>query len=140
MDWWVERYAGVWENAAGNCLHIEPVSDGSVSVDFLGPAGQAIPRPWCNGMPSLGMEGRYQADRGLIVELWERGKGFTLEVCHEAAYPLLAGPVEALTVGVSRNSRDEFLAQYVAVFCPLTHFTRRTNEHREHSIASGTPR
>lgn len=140
MGWWIERYSGVWENAAGYCLHIEPVSDGSVRVDFLGPTGQAIPRAWCDGMPSLEMEGRYQADRGLIVELWERGKGFTLEVCYEGEYPLLDGPVEALTVGVSRYSRDEFLAQYVAAFCPLTHFTRRTNQRLEPSIAPSTLR
>jgi hypothetical protein len=61
-------------------MRIEPAADDIVRVDFLGPTGRAVARPWCNGKPSVGMAGSYQEGRGLIVDLWEEGKGFTLEL------------------------------------------------------------
>jgi hypothetical protein len=67
----------------------------------------------------------YPADGpGLIVELWEEGKGFTLELCYEADYALRDGSIEALTVGLGRYEGDTFLDQYYRLLGPLQHFTR----------------
>jgi len=44
---------------------------------------------------------RYYPAHGpeLVVELWEEGRGFAMELCYEADYPLRDGSTEALTVG-----------------------------------------
>ena len=72
------------------------------------------------------MPARYYPAHGpeLIVELWDHGKGFTLELCYEADYPLRDGAIEALTVGLGRYERDTFLEQYYRLLGPLEHFTR----------------
>jgi hypothetical protein len=80
-----------------------------------------VPRP-----PLGGYAARYYPAHGpeLIVELWDEGKGFTLELCYEADYPLWDGSIEALTVGLGRYECDTFLDQYYRLLGPLEHFTR----------------
>ena len=52
------------------------------------------------------MPARYYPAHGpdLIVELWEEGKGFALELCYEADYQLRDGSIEALTVDRAARS------------------------------------
>ena len=127
MDSWIDSYVGEWKDAAGNCLSIRKISDETARVTFLAAPGNApIARPWCHDRPSVDMPARYYPAHGpeLIVELWEEGKGFTLELCYEADYPLWDGSIEALTVGLGRYARDTFLDQYYRLLGPLEHFTR----------------
>jgi hypothetical protein len=127
MSSWIDSYVGEWRNAAGNCLSIRKIADETARVTFLAEPGRVpVARPWCHGSPSVDMPARYSPAHGpeLIVELWEEGKGFTLELCYEADYPLRDGSVEALTVGLSRDERDTFLDQYYRLLGPLEPFTR----------------
>ena len=83
MDSWIDSYVGEWKDAAGNCLSIHKITDETARVTFLAAPGRApIARPWCHGRPSVDMPARYYPAHGpeLIVELWDEGKGFTLEL------------------------------------------------------------
>lgn len=127
MESWIDSYVGEWKDAAGNCLSIRKISDETARVTFLAaPGGAPIARPWCHGRLSVDMPARYYPAHGpeLIVELGEEGRGFTLELCYEADCALRDGPIEALTVGLSRYERDTFLDQYYRLLGPLEHFTR----------------
>jgi hypothetical protein len=127
MDSWIDRYVGEWKDAAGNCLSIRKITDETACVTFLAaPRRAPIARPWCHGRLSVDMPARYYRADGpeLIVELWEEGKGFTLELCYEADYALRDGSIEALTVGLGRHEGDTFLDQYYRLLGPLQHFTR----------------
>ena len=127
MRSWIDSYVGEWKDAAGNRLSIRKITDESASVTFLAAPGRApIARPWCDARPSVDMPARYYPADGpeLIVELWEKGKGFTLDLCYEDDYALREGSIEALTVGLSRYEQDTFLDQYYRLLGPLGHFTR----------------
>jgi hypothetical protein len=117
MDSWLDSYVGEWKDAAGNGLSIRKVTDETARVTFLAAPGRA---------PIVDMPARYYPAYGpeLIVQLWDEGKGFTLELSYEADYPLWEGSIEALTVGLGRYERDTFLEQYYRLLGPLEHFTR----------------
>ena len=127
MDSWIDSYVGEWKDAAGNCRSIRKITDETARVTFLAAPGNApIARPWYYDRPSVDMPARYYPAHGpeLIVELWEEGKGFALELCYEADYPLRDGSTEAPTVGLGRYERDTSLDQYYGLLGPLEHFTR----------------
>ena len=121
----MHQYLGIWQNATGERLIIERAGEHVVNVTFLR-NGEPIARPWLHGKPSTSMIGREREPSELTVELWAPGRGYTLEIVHEAQYRLRSGPVEALVVGISRYERDRFLAQYSPLFGGLEYFTRVT--------------
>ena len=127
MDSWIDNYVGEWRDEMGNRLSIRKMTDETARVTFLGAPGEApIARPWYGGRPSADMPARYYPAHGpeLVVDLWEAGRDFTLELCYEGEYPLRAGPIEVLTVGVSRRPRDTFLEEHSRLLGPMTHFAR----------------
>lgn len=121
----MRRYIGIWHNATGERLIIEPAGNDAVKVSFLR-NGEPISRPWLGGTPAVSMIGREREPNELSVELWAPGRGYTLELVHEAQYGLRSGPVEALVAGISRYALDHFLDEYSPLFGSLAHFTRDT--------------
>ena len=100
-------------------------------MDFLDPSGSPVPRPYMGGAPSLGMRAHYDEDEGIFgVELWDAGKGFTLELIHEYDYELDEHRREALVPGISRFEQDRFLDEFYPLFGPLAHFIRRKSRKR----------
>ncbi len=75
------------------------------------------------------MVATYRPEDGpdLLIELWEKGMGFTLHLNFEAAYILDDAERDALVPAWSRYEEDDFLDQYYRYFAPLKHYTRRTS-------------
>ncbi len=66
-----------------------------------------------------GYEGTFE------VELWEKGKGFILDLTHEYEYELDEFKRESLVPALSRYEEDDFLDAYYELFGPLNHFIRK---------------
>ncbi len=124
----IERYVGYWVASSGHRLRIKKFSGKSASVDFLDPSGIPVRRPYCNASPAEGMLARYDDYNGEFdVELWERGRGFTLHLLYEYQYELDEFRREALIPSISRCQEDEFLDRYYPLFGQLKHFIRESN-------------
>jgi len=97
-------------------------------VDYLGPSGEPVRRPYMNGAAAVRMIADYDDYNGIFgVELWEPGKGFIFDLTHEQEYGLDEQRRESLVPGLITNAEDRFLDQYSDLF-PLRHFVRRNTE------------
>jgi len=67
------------------------------------------------------MIGTYDAEFGLVVELWKKGIGFSLHLNFESQFELDEQNRDALSVGLSRYEKDDFLDEYYALLGPLMH-------------------
>lgn len=65
---------------------------------------------------------------GLVVELWEVGKGFQLHLSFESGYILDELQRDSIVPGLSRYKKDVFLDEYYHFFEPLTHYIRKDLE------------
>jgi len=61
----------------------------------------------------------------LIVELWQKGKGFALHLNFAPQYELDKDKRDSLTVGLSRFEEHDFLDAYYLLFEPLKHYVKR---------------
>ena len=124
---YIDNYIGDWENEAGNLIVIKKVDDVTASVSFFSPPDNLpIYRPWCGEKPSIDMLARYNPEEGsgLVVELWEAGKGFQLHLTFEPGYILDELQRDSLVPGLSRYEKDDFVAEYYQYFEPLKHYIR----------------
>ena len=122
-----DKFVGEWQNEAGNLLVIEKKTDQRCSVTFLkGPNSEPVLRLYFRNLPSIEMDS-FIIDHGstLEVELWEKGKGFSLHLTYENAYELDTDFCASLVPALSRYSEDEFLDQYYYLFYPLKHYVRK---------------
>ena len=73
------------------------------------------------------MPAKYRPEEGpgLVVELWEVGKGFQLDLNFEPGYVLDKLQRDSLVPGLSRYEKDDFLAEYYHYFEPLKHYIRK---------------
>ena len=123
----ISKFIGEWENESGNVLVIQRKTALSGSVSFFkGPKCEPVLRPYCGNSPSLEMNS-YLTEYGdtLQVELWEKEKGFRLDLTYEYAYELDKDWRDALVPALSRYEKDAFLDQYYHLFEPLEHYTER---------------
>jgi hypothetical protein len=104
-------------------LCIKRVDDDGYSVSLLA-NGQPIARPWYGNQPSTEMSGRYDAEFGLVVELWEKGKGFSLHLGFEPHFELDEQNRDALCVGLSRFEKGEFPDEYYSLLGLLRHYVK----------------
>ncbi len=89
------------------------------------PDGKAIIRPYFNNEPSLGMPSQYDEYEGFLdIYLWERDKGFEVNLIREEDYMLDYFKRESLIPAHCRREEDEFLEQYFDLFGQLEHYTR----------------
>ena len=123
MDSYLDNYVGEWDDECGWRLFIKRLDDNRFSVSLLA-NGQPIARPWYGNQPSTEMIGRYDAEYGLVVELWEKGKGFSLHLGFEPQFELDEQNRDALCVGLSRFEKDEFLDEYYSLLGPLRHYVK----------------
>jgi len=133
MHSYIENYIAEWQSESGKRLSIRRIDDETVSVSFFAPPDdRPILRPWCGNKPSVNMIAKYNpADSPeLVVELWDKGKGFTLHLNFELAYELDKDRRNSLTVALSRYEKDDFLDEYYSLFEPLEHYTKTTAEPR----------
>ena len=123
----ISKFIGEWENESGNVLVIQRkiALSGSVSF-FKGPKSEPVLRPYCGNSPSLEMDS-YLTEYGdsLQVELWEKERGFRLDLTYEYAYELDKDWRDSLVPALSRYEKDAFLDQYYHLFEPLEHYTKR---------------
>lgn len=123
----VGKFAGEWENEAGNLIVIQQKTDQSCSVSFFkGSDSEPVLRPYYENSPSLEMES-HLTEHGttLEVELWEEGKGYNLHLTYERAYESDEERRDSLVAALSRYTEDAFLDQYDHLFEPLEHYTKR---------------
>jgi len=126
----IDKFIGTWENDAGNLLVIKKSTDLSALVSFF--TGQnPLPaiRSYYENRPSIGMYS-YLTDCGATIEvdLWERGKGFSLHLTYEHAYELDKACRDSLVPALSRYEENSYLDQYYQLFEPLKHYTRKEAE------------
>ena len=129
------------ENEAGNRLSIRKVGDETCVVSFFTARdNQPIQRPWYAAKLSVAMVATYRPEDGpdLLIELWEKGMGFTLHLNFEAAYILDDAERDTLVPALSRYEEDDFLDQYSRYFAPLKHYPRRTSYVRRSRAWEGT--
>ena len=127
MDSYINHYIGEWENEAGNRLKIKKVDDETALVSFFSPPDhQPVFRQWYDEKPSIDMIAKYRPDEGpgLVVELWEEGKGFELDLTFEFGYMLDIQHRASLVPGISRFEEDDFLDEYYHYFEPLEHYLK----------------
>jgi hypothetical protein len=128
MSFGISRFVGSWVAASGHRLRIRSVRRDKACVDFFDPSGNPVCRPYMGGSPSLEMAAHYSDyDGHFEVDLWSRGRGFTLHLEHEEAYELDKDRREALVPGISRFEEDRFLDKFYPVFGQLEHFVRQNN-------------
>ena len=127
MDSYIDCYIGEWENEAGNRLKIKKVGDETALVSFfLPPDHQPVLRPWYDKKPTVDMIAKYSPAESpaLVVELWEKGKGFELHLTFESGYILDIQHRDSLVAGLSRFEEDDFLDEYYHYFVPLSHYLK----------------
>ena len=133
MHSYIENYIGDWQSESGKCLNISKIDDKTACVSFFAPPGNLpILRPWCDNKPSVNMIAKYNpaVSPELVVELWDKGKGFTLHLNFELGYELDKDRRDSLTIALSRYKEDDSLDKYYSLFEPLEHYTKMTAETR----------
>ncbi|MEK6325841.1 MAG: hypothetical protein AABN33_29740 [Acidobacteriota bacterium] len=125
MESYLDNYVGEWDNESGWHLSITRFGDKTCLVTLLANA-QPITRPWFGDQPSTEMIGTYDAEYGLVVELWESAKGFSLHLDFEPRFALDEQNRDALVVGLSRFEKDHFLDEYYCLIGPLRHYVKAT--------------
>lgn len=143
MDSYIDNYIGEREDERGNRLSIKKVDDQTALVSFFAaPGRRPIRRPWCDEKPSVDMVAKYWPEEGpeLVVDLWEKRRGFTLHLNFEAAYILDDAKRDALVPALSRYEEDDFLDRYYHLFEPLEHYTKAAAEQAHAPHRSVPPR
>ena len=103
------------------------MDDETALVSFYSPPDhQPVFRPWYDGIPSIDMMAKYRPAESpsLVVELWEKGKGFELHLTFESGYALDIQHRDSLVSGISRFEEDDFLDEYYHYFEPLEHYLK----------------
>jgi hypothetical protein len=121
-----DKFVGEWQNDAGNILLIEKQSDQMCTVSLLkGSVSEPILRFYYENKPSIDMNA-IVIDHGstLEVDLWEKGKGFTLQLTHGSEYDFARDIGEVLYPALTRYSKDKFLDQYYDLFGPLYRYVK----------------
>ncbi len=96
----ITRFVGSWVNSSGYRLKIKRLHNAQAMVNFLDPSELPVCRPYMGGAPSLGMVAHYDDYNGSFeVDLWEAGRGFTLDLTHEYDYELDEKRREATRTG-----------------------------------------
>jgi hypothetical protein len=125
----IDKFVGDWVDSDGNRLIIGKRAYGTAAVSFLrGPTGTPVVRPYFDGLPSTDMPARLR-DYGSTIEvdLWRRGKGFSLHLTYEYAYPLDEKGRDSLVPAFSRREKDQFIDEHSRLFGNLRHYTKRTD-------------
>ena len=125
MKFGIEKFIGLWESEDGYRLDIAKTTNTSALVSFYDPSGNAVIRPYYNDSPTIEMPASYDDYHGeFIIELWEKEKGFALDIHHEENYELDKFRRESLILAITRHEKDNFLDKYYELFGKLKHFTK----------------
>jgi hypothetical protein len=128
---YIENYVGKWKDEDGNRLIVEKLNDETAMVSFYtSPVNKPILRPWYNNKPSLDMSAKYYPEVGpeLVVDLWEPGKGFSLNLNFEPEYLLDNFRNNSIAPTLSRYEEDNYLDQYYGLFGRLRHYIIENTE------------
>jgi hypothetical protein len=123
----IDKFIGEWENETGNLLMIKKKNNRIAFVTlYKGPNFKPVLRPYCGNSLTTNMIS-YLEDYGstLVVDLWKKGKGFTLDLTYEYCYDLDKDKRDSLVPALSRYEKDKFLEKYYSLFEPLDHYTRK---------------
>lgn len=125
IESYIDNYVGEWADPYGRRLRITKVNDTTASVSLFA-ENHPIARPWHQNKPSTQMIATYDPAESpeLVVELWEKGKGFALHLNFEPEYDLDKDKRDSLTVALSRFEEDDFLDAYYRLFKPLKHYVK----------------
>ena len=126
----IAQFVGSWVSESGYQLRIKKVDKDRALVDFLDRRAAPVQRPYMGGAFSLKMVAHYGSSGIFEVDLWQEGKGFSLDLTHEYDYELDPERREALVPALSRNEQDHFLDAWYALFGPLDHFVRTKAENK----------
>ena len=128
---YIDNYIGEWENEAGNVIVIKKIDDESAFASFFSPPNYLpVYRPWCGEKPSIDMLAKYRSEEGpgLVVELWEVGKGFQLDLSFVPGYILDELQRDSIVPALCRYEKVDFLDEYYHYFEPLKHYIKNDSE------------
>ncbi len=129
MEFGIDKFIGIWESKSGYRLDIEKVCAETALVSIFDTLGNPVVRTYFNSALSTKLLATYDDYEGRFeVELWEKGKGFCMDIIHDFEYELDDYNRESLVPALIRNCEDEFLDDYYEIFGPLEHYTRANAE------------
>jgi len=125
MKFGIDKYIGLWKSEDGYSLDIAKISGTSAVVSFYDPSGEPIIRPYYGDKPTIQMPASYdEYDGEFIIELWETGKGFELDLSYLNDFALNHQNEETLIPAITRYEKDHFLDKHYKLFGNLKNFTK----------------
>ncbi len=120
----LKKFIGTWENKAGNRLEIKRKDKNSLSVSFFNHLRIPIKREYFNNSEAIDMHAELNYySSSLEVELWEKGKGFQLNLLYDFIN-LKDEPGYYLAPGLSSYKDDNFSSKYYYLFKPLEYYKK----------------
>ena len=125
MKFGIDKFIGFWKSEDGYSLDISKISDTSAVVSFYHPSGEPIVRKYYNDKLTIQMPATYEEyDGKFIIELWETGKGFQLDLSYLNDFALNHQNEEILIPAITRNEKDHFLDKHYKLFGNLKNFIK----------------
>ncbi len=121
----IDKYIGQWKSDDGYCLEISKISETSALVSFYNSDGKPVIRPYYGNKPTVQMSASYnEYDGEFDINLWETGKGFTLNLNYLNDHEFNNEQKERLIPSIIRNEKDDFLYIHYQLYGDLKTFGR----------------
>ena len=124
----IHEFIGTWENESGNILEIRCNESDLLMVDFIsGKTGEPVIREYYGDKDSVKMPAELDfCESSLVVELWEKGKGFQLLLLYDwIDFKNQSGYY--LAPGITEYFNSNLTKQYGDLFMPLEYYKRMKN-------------
>ena len=124
----INKFIGIWRDEFGNILEIKSNDKNSLKVNFIsGITGKPVIREYFDNKESIELHAELDYyESSLVVELWEKGKGFQLlllydwiEFSHKSGY--------YLAPGLSDYLDSKMTKQYGQLFMPFGYYEKDKN-------------
>ncbi len=125
MRFGIDKFIGLWKSEDGYYLKISKISSTSAIVSFYDPSGEPVIRPYYGSKPTVQMPASYDEYEGEFdIDLWETGKGFTLNLTYLNDYVFDKQKKELLIPSIIRNEDDDFLDKHYKLYGTLKNLVK----------------
>jgi hypothetical protein len=124
----IDEFIGIWRNEFGNILEIRPNNKDSLKVNFIsGSTGKPVIREYFDNKESIDLYAELDYyESSLVVELWEKGKGFQLLLLYDwIEFKDKSGYY--LAPGLSQYLGENMTEQYGQLFMPFGYYEKDKN-------------